>query len=176
MTHTVFIFYFFQERIRKESSPDPFSMMLAMNGISAIILIFATFVTGEAPKFLAFVQRHPESLKHLSLLALAGGGGQMFIFYMVSVFGALPCSIVTTTRKFFTVIFSVIFMQNPLQLHQWFAAVLVFGALFGDMYFSHKNNQRTEKAQEGETDALNKLTEDDLKLKQVEIQKITTVK
>lgn len=150
-------------------------MMLAMNGISAAILIVALIATGEATDFFAFVTRHPEVLQHLALFAVAGGLGQCCIFYMVSVFGPLPCSIVTTTRKFFTVMFSVIFFNNLLQIHQWFAAFIVFGALFADMYFSNKD-RKPEKVEEGELDALNKLTDNDLKLREVEIQKTTPIK
>lgn len=113
-------------------------MMLAMNGISATILIVASLVTGEATDFIGFVTRHPDVMLHLGLMALAGGLGQVCIFYMVSHFGPLPCSIVTTTRKFFTVMFSVIFFQNPLQIHQWIGTVFVFGGLFGDMFFNKK--------------------------------------
>ena len=36
----------------------------------------------------------------------------------VSEFGPLPCSIVTTTRKFFTVLASVIMFGNALLTHQ----------------------------------------------------------
>lgn len=143
-------------------------MMLAMNGIGASILIFAALVTGEAFAFVSFVSRHPEVMQHLSLLAVAGGIGQVFIFYMVSVFGPLPCSIVTTTRKFFTVMFSVIFFANPLQLHQWIGTVLVFGGLFGDIFL---NKKKPQPAAEPELDALDKLTDEDLTLTQVEVSK-----
>ena len=44
----------------------------------------------------------------------------------VSEFGPLPCSIITTTRKFFTVLGSVILFGNSLLPHQWCGAVLVF--------------------------------------------------
>lgn len=40
----------------------------------------------------------------------------------------------TTSRKFFTVLFSVIFYLNPLTRLQWFAIVLVFLALLADAY------------------------------------------
>lgn len=45
--------------------------------------------------------------------SLASALGQFFIFIMVTDFGPLPCSIVTTTRKFFTILASVIFFQVP---------------------------------------------------------------
>ena len=53
----------------------------------------------------------------------------------VSEFGPLPCSIVTTTRKFFTVLGSVIFFGNSLLPHQWCGAVLVFTGVSSQLYF-----------------------------------------
>lgn len=59
----------------------------------------------------------------------------MFLkFYLkVSSFGPLSCSVVTTTRKFFTVLSSVILFGNVLAPKQWFGAILVFSGLFADM-------------------------------------------
>ena len=57
---------------------------------------------------------------------------QFFIFMCVSEFGPLPCSIITTTRKFFTVLGSVIMFGNTLLTHQWAGAVLVFAGIFLD--------------------------------------------
>lgn len=111
-------------------------MMLAMNGISASILLTIAIYSGEAQLFVNFVIKHPIVIKHILLLALAGGLGQGFIFYMVIEFGVLPCSIVTTARKFFTILFSVSFFENSLQMHQWYGAVLVFGGLFSDILFT----------------------------------------
>lgn len=42
--------------------------------------------------------------------------------------------------------FSVIFFQNPLQIHQWFGTVLVFGGLFGDMLFNKKPKREEVQA------------------------------
>ena len=44
----------------------------------------------------------------------------------ISEFGPLPCSIITTTRKCFTVLASVIFFGNSLSGQQWIGAALVF--------------------------------------------------
>lgn len=41
-------------------------------------------------------------------------------------FGPLTCSIVTTTRKFFTILGSVILFGNELTSLQWVGTVLVF--------------------------------------------------
>lgn len=41
-------------------------------------------------------------------------------------FGPLTCSIITTTRKFFTILASVILFANPISPMQWVGTVLVF--------------------------------------------------
>ncbi|KXJ83907.1 hypothetical protein RP20_CCG026819 [Aedes albopictus] len=124
--------------MRQHSSPSAQHMMLAMNGWSTLLLIPALFITGEAMEFIAFATKYPQMLGHLATLALAGALGQLFIFMMVSSFGALACSVVTTTRKFFTVLCSVLLFGNSLSSRQWMGAVLVFTGLFADMFFGKK--------------------------------------
>ncbi|EAA01729.3 AGAP001447-PA [Anopheles gambiae str. PEST] len=136
-----------QERMRAHSAPSAQHMMLAMNGWSAMIVSVGLLVTGEGKAFVLFALRHPELFTHLTLLALTGALGQLFIFMMVSSFGALACSVVTTTRKFFTVLFSVLFFGNALSGRQWVGAVLVFCGLFADMFFGRKPAPAKEKLQ-----------------------------
>lgn len=127
-----------QERMRAASKPSAQHMMLAMNYWSTLILGVALLVTGEGKNFLEFSFKYPELHVHLAALALAGAIGQLFIFMMVSGFGPLPCSIVTTTRKFFTVLFSVLFFGNMISGRQWFGTILVFSGLFADMFLGKK--------------------------------------
>jgi UDP-galactose transporter B1 len=77
---------------------------------------------------------------------------------MISSFGALPLSLTMTTRKFFTVLFSVFFFNNSFNLTQWLATVLIFIALFLNTFFGKKkenekaevvkNDENVEKYQE----------------------------
>lgn len=127
-----------QERMRAASSPSGQQMMLAMNWWSSVALVIALVVSGEGVVFVEFAARYPAMLVHLSLLALTGALGQLFIFLMVSSFGPLACSVVTTTRKFFTVFFSVFLFGNVLSYRQWAGAVLVFSGLFADILFGKK--------------------------------------
>uniref|UniRef100_A0A182MGA7 Sugar phosphate transporter domain-containing protein n=1 Tax=Anopheles culicifacies TaxID=139723 RepID=A0A182MGA7_9DIPT len=138
-----------QERMRAHSAPSAQHMMLAMNGWSAMIVSIGLLVTGEGKAFVLFASRHPELFTHLTLLALTGALGQLFIFMMVSSFGALACSVVTTTRKFFTVLFSVLFFGNVLSGRQWIGAVLVFCGLFADMFFGRKPAGKPVKEKSG---------------------------
>lgn len=125
-----------QERIKSESSPSAYSMMLNTNWWSAIGSSIGVLVSGEAFKFISFVSLYPEIIVYLVGFAFVGALGQVFIFYMVADFGPLPCSVVTTTRKFFTVLTSVIIFGNVLLPRQWLGAVLVFTGLFLDMFYS----------------------------------------
>ncbi|XP_038216659.1 solute carrier family 35 member B1 homolog [Zerene cesonia] len=130
-----------QERIKTESSPTAYAMMWNTNWWSSIILAIGVVITGECFKFLAFVNQYPEVLIYLTGFALMGALGQLFIFFMVSEFGPLPCSVVTTTRKFFTVLASVIIFGNVLFFRQWIGAILVFSGLFLDIFYSKGKTQ-----------------------------------
>lgn len=127
-----------QERMRASSAPSGQQMMLSMNGWGTIFTSIALLVSGEGLEFISFASRYPSMLTQLATLALAGAFGQLFIFMMVATFGPLACSVVTTTRKFFTVLFSVIIFGNSLSERQWVGAVIVFAALFADMIIGKK--------------------------------------
>lgn len=129
-----------QERIKGESSPSPYSMMLNTNWWSSVIVSIGVVLSGEIFKFISFVSLYPEVIIYIVSLALVGALGQMFIFYMVAEFGPLPCSVVTTTRKFFTVLTSVIIFGNALLLRQWIGVVLVFSGIFLDTFYAKGKN------------------------------------
>ena len=97
-----------------------------MNLWSCLYLGVGLVATGEIWEFLSFVTRHPSIIWLLASVSAASALGQYFIFMCVSEFGPLPCSLVTTTRKFFTVLGSVIIFGNALSNRQWMGAALVF--------------------------------------------------
>ncbi|XP_037866899.1 solute carrier family 35 member B1 homolog [Bombyx mori] len=135
-----------QERIKSEHSPTAYAMMLNTNWWSTIILTIGVVLSGEIFQFIRFVSVYPEVIVFIISLALMGALGQLFIFYMVSEFGPLPCSVVTTTRKFFTVLASVIFFGNVLILRQFIGAALVFSGLFLDIFYSKGKGQTPKRA------------------------------
>lgn len=52
-------------------------------------------------------------------LSLASTLGQNFIYLAVTRFNPLVCSTISTTRKFFTIVFSVVMFGHPMAAHQW---------------------------------------------------------
>jgi UDP-galactose transporter B1 len=63
------------------------------------------------------------------LFCLCGAVGQLFIFYTIKTFGSLTLTLITTTRKFFNILLSVLWNANPLLPAQWGAVGMVFGGL-----------------------------------------------
>lgn len=63
---------------------------------------------------------------------------------MISSFGSLACSITTTVRKLFSVVFSIIFFGNPSTALQWLGAGLVFSGLFADAIFGKRKKKSTK--------------------------------
>lgn len=124
-----------QERMRSESKTKSGHLMINMNKWSILFLGAGVLCTGEFLTFIDFVKRHPAVLWELISFSAASAFGQFFIFLTVSDFGPLPCSIITTTRKFFTVLASVIIFGNIMLPRQWFATLLVFTGLFLDGVF-----------------------------------------
>lgn len=140
--------------MRSASAPSAQHMMMSMNLWSTMMVIPALIFTGEAKEFIYFTHKHSELLGHLASLALAGALGQLFIFMMVSHFGPLSCSVVTTTRKFFTVLCSVLLFGNTLTGRQWFGTFLVFSGLFADMLFGKKSNPKAVDGKKSESKKL----------------------
>jgi hypothetical protein len=128
-----------EDRMRSATKPAALNFMFSINMFSAIILFIGSIVTLDIVDFYHFATRNPDVLYKIGLAALVGSLGQIFIFMMISDFGPLPCSIVTTTRKLFTVIISVLFMGNEITIRQIIATVIVFGALFGDALIGKKH-------------------------------------
>lgn len=133
-----------QERMKSEHGTKSGHMMKAMNLWSMAYLGGALLVTGEGLEFFSFVQRHPSVLWQMASFSVASALGQFFIFMCVSEFGPLPCSIITTTRKFFTVLASVIFFGNTLISRQWLGAVLVFAGIFLDGLYGKQKHKESK--------------------------------
>jgi len=134
-----------QERMKTEYKTKSGHMMMAMNKWSIMYLGIGLALTGEGLEFIEFIQRHPSVIWELVTFSVASALGQFFIFMCVSDFGPLPCSIITTTRKFFTVLASVIFFGNTLIPRQWIGTFLVFIGIFLDGMFGKQKVKTTSE-------------------------------
>lgn len=105
-------------------------------------------VSGEGVSALSFISRHPEVTLNLLAFSLASAIGQLFIFTTITAYGPLTCAVFTTTRKFFTILMSVLLFGNTLLQRQWFAVSLVFIGLSVDAYIGSKKKTEQTKQQQ----------------------------
>lgn len=134
-----------QENMRSKHKTGPYTMMFQINLWSILWLALGLMISGEGLSALGFIQRHPGVLVKMLTFSIASALGQMFIFLTVTSFGPLTCSIITTTRKFFTILASVIIFQNPMSSQQWVATVLVFTGLGLDGAYGKEKKERKEE-------------------------------
>jgi UDP-galactose transporter B1 len=142
----------FEDRMRSVKRPTSLNLMFFLNFYNSIYLIVALILTNEGTEFVKFCSRHPIVIRDLSVVVLVAIFGQFCITSVVTNFGALPVSIITTIRKFVTVLLSVIIFNNVLSIRQWIAASIIFTALFLDGYFSRKAKEKVMRADNTKVD------------------------
>lgn len=76
-----------------------------------------------------YCQRHPEAAWELAVTVVMGVLGQLFVFLLIALFGNLTCSTVTTTRKFFSILASVVYNKSRLLPTQWLGVACVFSGI-----------------------------------------------
>jgi UDP-galactose transporter B1 len=129
-----------QGEIKKKYNPSQWDQMESLNKWAGLICLTVSIVSFQMGGFVKFIMENPLVIKDLALLAVLGTFGQIFIFYTIANFSPLILSIVTTTRKFFTVIFSIIMYNHSMNLYQWMAIGLVFLGVFVEMLSGSKKH------------------------------------
>uniref|UniRef100_A0A0X3PCI3 Solute carrier family 35 member B1 n=2 Tax=Schistocephalus solidus TaxID=70667 RepID=A0A0X3PCI3_SCHSO len=124
-----------QEDFRSRGHVGPYTMMRNLNLWSLVYLGLVILLTGEVMPFVAFVRRFPNVASNILLFGIVSAIGQMFIYTTIVHFGPLMCSIITTTRKFFTVLASVVIFGHALSRLQMLGAALVFTGLLADQVY-----------------------------------------
>ncbi|KAI3436633.1 hypothetical protein D9Q98_006049 [Chlorella vulgaris] len=124
-------------------------MMCWMNFWCGLYYLPILFVFSNVGAELAtFCLQHPEAAYDVLLFCLCGAVGQLFIFATIKRFGSLLNTLVTTTRKFFNILLSVMWNANPLLPQQWAAVLLVFtGLLVSSWTKSRRHAAPPKKAQ-----------------------------
>eukprot|EP00921_Rhytidocystis_pertsovi_P020780 GHVQ01033126.1.p1 GENE.GHVQ01033126.1~~GHVQ01033126.1.p1 ORF type:complete len:491 (+),score=86.49 GHVQ01033126.1:88-1560(+) len=110
-------------------------VMLFVNLFAIVISGLATLIL-EWMGPLYFCVRHPVVVKYILVFCVSASLGQFCIFFGLRIFGSLYLTFITTTRKFFTVVFSVLWFDHHLNFIQWACMLLVFTSLTTQSYFS----------------------------------------
>jgi len=133
-----------QTEIKKKCNPSAWDQMESLNKWAGLICLGVSIVTLQLFGFIDFVMKYPAVLGDLVLLALLGTFGQIFIFYTIFNFSPLVLSIVTTTRKFFTVLASIVIYHHEINKWQWVSIALVFIGVFVEMLSGSKKEKKDD--------------------------------
>jgi len=133
-----------QGDVKKKFNPSQWDQMESLNKWAGLICLTVANVSFQMGGFIKFIMDYPLVIKDLVLLAVLGTFGQVFIFYTIANFSALILSIVTTTRKFFTVLASIVIYHHEMNVYQWLSIGLVFVGVFVEMLSGNKKHSKGE--------------------------------
>ena len=117
------------ELLRRWPQTSSLHMMCWSNFWGGLYYVAFFALSGTGGDVLAFCARHRDAAAHLASFCLCGAVGQLGIFYTINAFGSLVCSILCTTRKFFSILLSVVLAGAVLTGQQTLAVLLVFSGL-----------------------------------------------
>lgn len=110
--------------------PTAVETMLYINLYSLILLIPMAVASGQWDEGLRLLMRNDHLRWNVAILNAVVAVGQIFIFLTITWYSSLVTTTITTTRKFFTILFSVLHFGHSFSLGQWTSIFLVFTGLY----------------------------------------------
>lgn len=136
-----------QETIAHTYKPSVMAMTFWVNFFPCIAMGAYVTATGELAAALAFIGRHPVLGWELALYCLLSAVGQSIIVWAVFKYNSMTVTIITTTRKFFTILASVLWFGNALAPVQWVGVALVFAGIGADSQLKYARAGAKKKAE-----------------------------
>lgn len=114
----------FQKRLKAETAkagvkPKPYDFMFWTNLFMCLTASVVALGLGEFTNGLAYISANPEIYSKIIKFAICSAIGQSFIFYTIAHFDPLVLSLVTTTRKIFSVMLSIFLKGHSLSFTGW---------------------------------------------------------
>lgn len=135
---------------RKYPGTSAVEMMCWMNFWCAIIFSLLSFgFSSSGMEIVTFCVGHPQALRDVFLYCVCGAVGQLFIFLTLTAYGSLTNTLITTTRKFFSILLSSVLSGSTLLPLQWGGVSLVFAGLFWNILMKvQKSREKTKSKKE----------------------------
>lgn len=108
-------------------------MMTYTNLFMMLFALLISFALGEFTRGMNYCSRNPEVFSLIWKFSLCSAIGQSFIFYTVARFDPLVCSTVTTTRKIFSVLLSILFKGHSIPAQGWMGLALAVGGILSEI-------------------------------------------
>jgi UDP-galactose transporter B1 len=114
-------------------TPQPYDLMTYTNAFMMMFALILSTILGEFRQGLEYCSRNPEVFRLIWKFSLCSAIGQSFIFYTVARFDPLVCSTVTTTRKIFSVMLSILFKGHSVSMQGWMGLGLAIGGIVSEV-------------------------------------------
>jgi len=142
-----------QDRIKvngKEQKCEPkwYESMLYTNAVAVVITFVLAVAFNQIVPSIEFCLKNPDFVTILMGLSITSSLGQNFIFLTVTCFDTLVLTTITTTRKFFTILLSVVIYGHSLNIKQWLSVGVTFLGISGEVYDKYEKKQAAKKAKE----------------------------
>jgi len=126
-----------QKRVKAETAargmrPKPYDFMFWTNAYMLLTALGFALVRGECGRGLAFCLENPEIWAKILRFGICSAIGQSFIFFTIAHFDPLVCTTVTTTRKIFSVLISILFKGHSLNGKGWAGVALASAGILAD--------------------------------------------
>ena len=128
---------------KDQRPPTAVETMLYVNLYSLIFLIPMAVTSGQWVEGIRLLKDNEQLRLSLALLNGVASIGQVFIFLTITWYSSIVTTTITTTRKFFTILFSVLHFGHPFSFGQWTSVAMVFGGLYLSIISGNKTTTTT---------------------------------
>eukprot|EP01055_Gregarina_sp_Pseudo9_P001633 Gregarina_sp_Pseudo_9__1632@NODE_209_length_3610_cov_60_079530_g194_i0_p2_GENE_NODE_209_length_3610_cov_60_079530_g194_i0NODE_209_length_3610_cov_60_079530_g194_i0_p2_ORF_typecomplete_len367_score45_55UAA/PF08449_11/1_2e69TPT/PF03151_16/1_9e21EamA/PF00892_20/0_00021EamA/PF00892_20/3_7e09SLC35F/PF06027_12/5_9e02SLC35F/PF06027_12/7_8e09Nuc_sug_transp/PF04142_15/13Nuc_sug_transp/PF04142_15/2_3e07CRTlike/PF08627_10/6_7e02CRTlike/PF08627_10/3_9e05CRTlike/PF08627_10/13PUNUT/PF16913_5/2_4e02PUNUT/PF169 len=132
-----------QDKLISKYKLNTGEMMVLVNSFAAPLgLLFSLAIEGTTPYNVVWDQA-AVFLPRILAFVLCGAAGQFFIVGILRRLGSLQLTLITTSRKFFAILLSVIWFGHPLTAIQWLAVAVIFSSAL--LKYTTKKGSRKHK-------------------------------
>lgn len=110
-------------------SPTANHLFTAANMFAFLFVFVNAILTGELVPSIRYLVTHPTVIVDVFGVCILQLIGQICIYLVVANFKQHIYPLISTVRKIFTILLSILVFGHPMTIHQWFAMVLVFGGM-----------------------------------------------
>ena len=128
---------------RVNITPQPYDLMTYTNAFMMVFALIISVVTADFSQGLHYCKLNPAVFHLIWKFSLCSAIGQSFIFYTLARVDPLVCSTVTTTRKIFSVVLSILLKGHNVSMQGWMGLGLAIGGILSEV--SHKVTDGSKK-------------------------------
>lgn len=118
---------------QRGSKAKPYEMMFWTNFFMFLVALTGALLTGDLFPGAKFIADNPDIMSAVALFAACSAAGQSFIFFVIATFGALKCATLTTTRKIFSVLYSIFTRGHKVAPVGWLGIVIGSLGIIGEL-------------------------------------------